>query len=76
MQIRELIESFEGPQPADVRLMKRKTGESSYPVFDITFLFPSPKEYPELSPNCKHVQSIKKKKFAMAKECGFLEDFR
>uniref|UniRef100_A0A8C3CUQ0 RNA binding motif protein 5 n=1 Tax=Cairina moschata TaxID=8855 RepID=A0A8C3CUQ0_CAIMO len=53
--IRELIESFEGPQPADVRLMKRKTGESSYPVFDITFLFPSPKEYPELSPNCKHL---------------------
>lgn len=29
LQIRELIESFEGPQPADVRLMKRKTGESS-----------------------------------------------
>uniref|UniRef100_A0A8C0EC42 RNA binding motif protein 5 n=1 Tax=Bubo bubo TaxID=30461 RepID=A0A8C0EC42_BUBBB len=28
MQIRELIESFEGPQPADVRLMKRKTGVS------------------------------------------------
>ncbi|NWH51918.1 RBM5 protein, partial [Fregata magnificens] len=26
--IRELIESFEGPQPADVRLMKRKTGVS------------------------------------------------
>lgn len=26
------------------------------PVFDITFLFPSPKEYPELSPNCKHMQ--------------------
>uniref|UniRef100_A0A6I8QLM1 RNA-binding protein 5 n=1 Tax=Xenopus tropicalis TaxID=8364 RepID=A0A6I8QLM1_XENTR len=25
--IRELVESFEGPQPADVRLMKRKTGE-------------------------------------------------
>uniref|UniRef100_A0A8D2NU95 RNA binding motif protein 5 n=1 Tax=Zosterops lateralis melanops TaxID=1220523 RepID=A0A8D2NU95_ZOSLA len=28
LQIRELIESFEGPQPADVRLMKRKTGVS------------------------------------------------
>uniref|UniRef100_A0A8D0G4L0 RNA binding motif protein 5 n=1 Tax=Sphenodon punctatus TaxID=8508 RepID=A0A8D0G4L0_SPHPU len=27
--IREIIESCEGPQPADVRLMKRKTGESS-----------------------------------------------
>ncbi|NP_001090434.1 RNA-binding protein 5-A [Xenopus laevis] len=26
--IRELVESFEGPQPADVRLMKRKTGLS------------------------------------------------
>ncbi|KAM4654736.1 RNA-binding protein 5 isoform 2-T2 [Amazona ochrocephala] len=26
--IREIIESFEGPQPADVRLMKRKTGVS------------------------------------------------
>ncbi|KAB1264091.1 RNA-binding protein 5 [Camelus dromedarius] len=26
--IREMMESFEGPQPADVRLMKRKTGES------------------------------------------------
>ncbi|KAJ1109219.1 hypothetical protein NDU88_006582 [Pleurodeles waltl] len=26
--IRELVESFEGPQPADVRLMKRKTGVS------------------------------------------------
>lgn len=31
------------------------------PVFDITFLFPSPKEYPELSPNCKHVQLKKRK---------------
>ncbi|XP_069500252.1 RNA-binding protein 5 isoform X2 [Ambystoma mexicanum] len=26
--IRELVETFEGPQPADVRLMKRKTGVS------------------------------------------------
>ncbi|XP_011737699.1 RNA-binding protein 5 isoform X2 [Macaca nemestrina] len=26
--IREMMESFEGPQPADVRLMKRKTGVS------------------------------------------------
>ncbi|XP_030061204.1 RNA-binding protein 5 isoform X2 [Microcaecilia unicolor] len=26
--IREIVESFEGPQPADVRLMKRKTGVS------------------------------------------------
>lgn len=26
------------------------------PVFDIIFLFPSPKEYPELSPNCKNMQ--------------------
>ncbi|KAM8930853.1 RNA-binding protein 5 isoform 4-T4 [Pelodytes ibericus] len=26
--IRELVETFEGPQPADVRLMKRKTGLS------------------------------------------------
>ncbi|KAG8538979.1 hypothetical protein GDO81_021655, partial [Engystomops pustulosus] len=26
--IRELVESFEGPQPADVRLMKRRTGLS------------------------------------------------
>jgi len=28
LQIREMMESFEGPQPADVRLMKRKTGVS------------------------------------------------
>eukprot|EP00069_Balaena_mysticetus_P008468 bmy_06031T0 len=27
-EIREMMESFEGPQPADVRLMKRKTGVS------------------------------------------------
>lgn len=41
--IRELVESFEGPQPADVRLMKRKTGEI---LSDVTWCAPTRSLFP------------------------------
>lgn len=44
--IRETMQSFEGPQPADVRLMKRKTGESLLSSCH-SGLFPIPTSVPK-----------------------------
>lgn len=55
-QIREMMESFEGPQPADVRLMKRKTGESLLSL-DVLALFPIPTSAPKDHPDSPSLQA-------------------